>query len=137
MVQSLVQNEFKLTLQHALRRMRTMHSRVEVVTLLDVEGSTEHVSYGEVARRADKLAAALHRLGVRAGDRVATFAWNNQQHLEAYLAVPCMGSILHTLNIRLSDDRLVYIINHAEDRVVLVDESLIAQLERILPPSAG
>ncbi|WP_264889368.1 MULTISPECIES: long-chain fatty acid--CoA ligase [Mycobacterium] len=136
-MQSLVQNEFKLTLQHALRRMRTMHSRVEVVTLLDVEGSTEHVSYGEVARRADKLAAALHRLGVRAGDRVATFAWNNQQHLEAYLAVPCMGSILHTLNIRLSDDQLVYIINHAEDRVVLVDESLIAQLERILPAIGG
>ncbi|MEE3062435.1 MAG: long-chain fatty acid--CoA ligase [Actinomycetota bacterium] len=136
-MQSLVQNGFQLTLQQVLRRMRTMNSHVEVVTLLEAGGSTSRASYGEVARRADKLAAALQQLGVSPGDRVATFAWNTQQHLEAYLAVPCMGAILHTLNIRLSDDQLAYVINHAEDRVIIVDESLVAQLEKILPAITG
>ncbi|MBX9978239.1 MAG: long-chain fatty acid--CoA ligase [Mycobacterium sp.] len=133
MVQSLVQNEFELTIQHVMRRMRTMHSGVEVVTMLDAEGSVARTTYGEVVRRADRLANALQAMGIRPGDRVATFAWNNQQHLEAYLAVPCMGAVLHTLNIRLSDEQLVYVINHAQDRVIIVDDSLLPQLERILP----
>lgn len=133
MVQSLVQNDFELTLQHVMRRMRTMNSGVEVVTMLDAEGSVARTTYGEVVRRADRLANALQAIGIRPGDRVATFAWNNQQHLEAYLAVPCMGAVLHTLNIRLSDEQLAYVINHAQDRVIIVDDSLLPQLERILP----
>ncbi|MFV8318731.1 long-chain fatty acid--CoA ligase [Mycobacterium sp. 23] len=133
MVQSLVQNDFELTIQHVMRRMRTMNAGVEVVTMLDAEGSLARATYGEVVRRADRLANALHAFGIRPGDRVATFAWNNQQHLEAYLAVPCMGAVLHTLNIRLSDEQLVYVINHAQDRVIIADDSLLPQLERILP----
>lgn len=137
MVQSLVQNDFELTIQHVMRRMRTMHSGVELVTMLDAEGSVARTTYGEVVRRADRLANALHAIGIRPGDRVATFAWNNQQHLEAYLAVPCMGAVLHTLNIRLSDEQLAYVINHARDRVIIVDDSLRPQLERILPAIDG
>ncbi|AMO08337.1 MULTISPECIES: long-chain fatty acid--CoA ligase [Mycobacteriaceae] len=132
MVESLVQNDFEITLQHVMRRMRTMNAHVEVVTLIDDEGTVSRSTYGNVVRRADKLANALHRLGIREGDRVATFAWNTQQHLEIYLAVPCMGAVLHTLNIRLTDEQLVYIINHAEDRVLIVDETLVPQVERIL-----
>ena len=64
-------------------------------------------------------------------DRVATLMWNNQTHMEVYLAVPCMGAILHTLNVRLFPDQLAYIINHAEDKVIVVDPSLVPLLARI------
>jgi fatty-acyl-CoA synthase len=82
-------------------------------------------SYGEVAANADRLAAALRRLGIGAGDPVGSFMWNNQEHLEAYFAVPGLGAVLHTLNIRLSHEQLVFVANHAGDRVVLVDDSLV------------
>src|SRR5690242_8166046 len=103
-------------------------------TVLTAEG--EHVrgaSYGDVGERAARLAGALRRLGVRAGDRVATFAWNTQEHLEAYLAVPSMGAVLHTVNIRLFPDQLAYVVNHAGDRVVIVDDSLVPVLARVRP----
>ena len=73
-------------------------------------------SFGEIADRVDRLARVLGRLGVKPGDRVGTFAWNNQRHFELYMAVPCVGAVLHTLNIRLPADQLTYIIDHAEDR---------------------
>ena len=65
---------------------------------------------------------------MKQGDRVATFAWNSQRHLEAYLGVPCMGAVLHTLNIRLFADQLAYVVNHAEDSVILVDGELVEPL---------
>ena len=64
-------------------------------------------------------------LGIEQGDRVGTFAWNNQRHFELYFAVPCIGAVLHTLNIRLFEEQLTYIVNHAEDRVIFVDDSLV------------
>ena len=73
-------------------------------------------TWGEVVDRSRRLAGALTSLGVGPGDRVATFAWNSHRHLEAYLGVPSMGAVLHTLNLRLSDDQLAYIVNHAGDR---------------------
>ena len=88
-------------------------------------------SYAEVGARAHRLALALARLGIAQGDRVATFMWNTQEHLEAYLAVPSMGAVLHTVNIRLFHDQLAYVINHAEDRVVLVDDSLVPLLAKV------
>ena len=88
-------------------------------------------TFAEVADRADQLAAALTRLGVREGDRVGTFMWNNQTHLEAYLAVPCMGAVLHTLNIRLFPEQLAYVINHAEDKVIIVDASIAPLLAKV------
>src|SRR6185369_17990221 len=97
------------------------------------DARTRHATFGAVAERAERLAAALARLGVQAGDRVATFGWNTQEHLETYFAVPCMGAVLHTLNIRLFPEQLVYIANHAEDRVVIVEDSLVGLLAPHLP----
>jgi fatty-acyl-CoA synthase len=91
----------------------------------------EVATFSHVARRAEQLAAALTKLGVRRDDRVATFMWNNQTHVEAYFAVPCMGSVLHTLNIRLFPEQLAFIINHAEDKVIIVDASLVPLLAKV------
>jgi fatty-acyl-CoA synthase len=105
-----------------LRHGQRVYGSSEVIT---VEPSGDRRStFAAVATRAEQLAAALRRLGVEDGDRVGTFAWNNQAHLEAYLAVPSMGAVLHTLNIRLFPEQLAYVVNHGEDRVVIVDGSL-------------
>ncbi|BAH55900.1 MULTISPECIES: fatty acid--CoA ligase [Rhodococcus] len=90
-------------------------------------------SYREIGERCANLASALRRLGVTGDDRVATFQWNNQEHLEAYCAVPAMGAVLHTLNIRLSAEQIRYVANHAEDRVIIVDSSLVPLLAPVLP----
>ena len=88
-------------------------------------------TFAEIGDRVDRLCAGLRGLGVQAGDRVATFCWNRQEHLEAYLAAPSMGAVLHTVNLRLFADQLTYVVNHAEDRVMLVDASLVPVLEPI------
>ena len=80
--------------------------------------------------RVKKLAAALHQLGVREGDRVATLCWNHYQHLEAYFAIPCMGAIIHPLNVRFSAEDLSYIINEAEDKFLIVDQVLLPLFEK-------
>jgi len=90
----------------------------------------ERRSYAEVVERARRLADALRQLGIQPGDRVATFGWNSARHLELYLAVPSMGAVLHTLNIRLSETDLTYIAQHAGDRVVFFDASLAGVLPR-------
>jgi fatty-acyl-CoA synthase len=115
--------EFPLTINTILRHGRRVHGAAECVTFTG-EG-VRRATYREVADNADRLAAALRRLGIRPGDPVGTFMWNDQEHLEAYFAVPCMGAVLHTLNIRLSREQLVYVANHAGDRVVIVDASLL------------
>src|SRR5436190_1263370 len=122
MLEGLMQHDHPLTLQHVLRRMRTMNGHEEVVTLTEAE--PERITYAEVGERVDRLCHALTALGVRPGDRVATFSWNTQRHLEAYLAVPCVGAVLHTLNIRLFPEQLRYIVDHAEDSVLFLDPSL-------------
>src|SRR3954466_6586257 len=131
MLEGLMQHDHPLTLQHVLWRMRTMNGDAQVVTLTE-DGATR-TSYAELAERVDRLARVLVDLGVNPGDRVATFAWNSQRHLELYLAVPCMGAVLHTLNIRLFPEQLTYIANHARDKVLFVDESLTDVLEPIAP----
>src|SRR4051812_44131724 len=114
--------DFPLTIQHILGRMRTVSRESEVATLTD-DGVTR-ATYGEVVERVDRLCAALTALGVKPGDRVATFSWNTQRHLELYLAAPCMGAVLHTLNIRLFPEQLRYIVEHADDRLMFLDPSL-------------
>jgi acyl-CoA synthetase (AMP-forming)/AMP-acid ligase II len=131
-LQGLMQDDFPLTLAHVLRRIRSYNHGAEVVTL-EADGSLERVLQAEVADRVDRLARALGELGMRQGDRVATFAWNNQRHLELYFAIPCVGTVLHTLNIRLFAEQLTYIVNHAEDRVIFVDDSLVPVLEKLAP----
>jgi fatty-acyl-CoA synthase len=131
MLTALVQDDFDISLQHIRSRMAGMNSHAEVVTLQE-GGSVVRASFGEVVRRADRLANALAELGIRPGDRVATLAWNSQQHLEAYIAIPCMGAVLHTLNLRLFEEQLSFIVNHAQDRVIILDDSLVPLLEKVL-----
>src|SRR6201997_2160367 len=90
-------------------------------------------SYGQTGARAAKLAGALRGLGVTGDQRVATLMWNNAEHLEAYLAVPSMGAVLHTLNLRLDPAVIGYIAEHAGDYVVIVDASLLPLLATVLP----
>lgn len=122
MIQSTMQ-DWPLTVTALFKHGAKVYADSEVATF---EGSeTRRASFAEVAQRVEKLAAALHRLGVEKSERVATFCWNTQEHLEVYLAVPSMGAVLHALNIRLFPEQLAYVINHAEDRIVIIDDSLI------------
>ena len=115
--------DFPLTIGMIFRHGRAVHPDGQVVTF-DGEG-TRSATFTEIADRAERLAAALERLGVGAGDRVATLCWNHQEHVEAYFAIPGMGAVLHTLNLRLFPEQLEYIVNHAEDRVIILDASLL------------
>jgi fatty-acyl-CoA synthase len=129
-LEGLMQNDYPLTVKHLLDRVRRFGADSEVVTLKG-EGDIRRARYPEVAERADKLASALSKLGIGAGDRVGTFMWNNQEHFEAYLAVPSMGAVLNTVNIRLFPEQVVYIVNHAKDRVLFVDDSLVEVVEKL------
>jgi fatty-acyl-CoA synthase len=130
MLEGLVQHDHPLTLQHVLGRMRNIYGSSEVVTLTD--DGVERATYADVTKRVDKLANALtDTLGVEPGDRVATFAWNTQRHLEVYLAAPCIGAVLHTLNLRLFEEQLTYIANHAKDKLVFVDSTVVPLLEKV------
>ena len=121
MLTGLMQDDFQLTLQHVLRRMRSFPEGGGIVTLSD-DGPLR-ASFAEVAPRIDRLARVLGELGVKRGECVASFAWNSQRHFECYLAVPCIGAVLHTVNVRLFSEQIIYVLNHAEDRVVFVDET--------------
>jgi fatty-acyl-CoA synthase len=90
-------------------------------------------SYAEIGERTERLAKALIRLGVRAEDRVGTFCWNSQEHLEAYFAISSMGAVMHTLNIRLFPEQLAFVINHARDTAILVDDTLVPLLAQVAP----
>jgi fatty-acyl-CoA synthase len=127
-----MQDDFPLTLHHIRRRMRACSPGAQVVTLTPT-GEVQRASFEEVSQRIDRLARALARLGVEQGDCVGTFAWNNQRHFELYFAIPCVGAVLHTLNIRLFAEQLTYIANHAEDKVIFVDDSLVPVLEKLAP----
>jgi fatty-acyl-CoA synthase len=124
---------FPLTLTHVLQRMGTVHAEHEVVAQLDAEGTTARASFAEVAERAARLAAGLRALGIEPGDRVGSFAWNSPEHLQAYYAVPCSGAILHTLNLRLHPEQVAYTVNHAGDRAVIVDSSLVEEMAEVAP----
>jgi fatty-acyl-CoA synthase len=118
-----------LTLTHFLDRARRLHHRRPIVSRY--AGGVHRYTFGDLARRADRLASAMTALGIRRGDRVATFGWNTHRHLEAYFALPCMGAVLHTVNVRLFPEQLVYVLNHAADRIVLVDASLLPVFDRV------
>ena len=122
--------DYPLTVPLLLDRAARYFPEVEVVSRRP-DRSLERSNYGEIRRRAHQLAGALARLGVGRGDRVATLGWNNARHLEAYFGVPLMGGVVHTLNPRLSPADLVYIVNHADDSVLLVDDVLLPVLEQL------
>jgi fatty-acyl-CoA synthase len=89
------------------------------------------LNYGEIGQRTRRLMSILNEMGIRQGDRVGTLAWNHHRHLEIYFAAPGMGAVLHTINIRLSPEDIIYIINHAEDKILFIDEDILPLIEHI------
>jgi fatty-acyl-CoA synthase len=108
-----------------------LHADQEAVTW--TADGPRRTSYGQIGDDAARLANALRSLGIDGDQRVATFMWNNAEHYTAYLAIPSMGAVLHALNIRLFPEQLIYVTNHAENRVVIVDNSLAAPFSQLLP----
>jgi fatty-acyl-CoA synthase len=122
----------QLIIPSILGRAGSFFAHKEVISCLP-DRSIHRYSYGSMAERAIRFSLALKNLGVKEGDRVATFCRNHYQHLEAYFAITCMGAVLHTLNIRLSAEDLTYIVNHAADKIILVDQELLPQFEKFKP----
>ena len=110
-------SDFQLNLKRLIERPERYFPRNEIVSRQD-DGSLFRYTYREYCARVRRLASALGRLGLKLGERVATLSWNTHQHLELYFAVPCSGRVLHTANLRLSDEHLAYSMNHAEDVAV-------------------
>ncbi|QDI90730.1 fatty-acid--CoA ligase [Salicibibacter halophilus] len=118
-----------LTIAPMLERAEAYFPKKEVVSrTLD---TTHRLTYKDIGKRTRALSSALEKLGVQRGERVGSFAWNHHRHLEAYFGVPGMGAVVHMINIRLPEEHLVHVINHAEDRVLLIDEDLLPLIERV------
>ncbi|PLT31239.1 long-chain fatty acid--CoA ligase [Peribacillus deserti] len=118
-----------LLMTQMLERAEKYFSKKQVISR--TEGGIHRFTYKEMAARTRSLASCLKELGVEKGDRVGTLAWNHHRHLEAYFAVPCSGAVLHTINIRLAPQQIAYIINHAEDKVLLIDSDLLPLIHAI------
>lgn len=118
----------QLTIAPLMERAEQYFSRKQVISRTAT--GMYRFTYEEIGKRTRRLASALEKLGVKRGDRVGTLAWNHHRHLEAYFAIPGMGAVLHTINIRLSPEHITYIINHAEDQVLLIDDDLLPLIER-------
>ena len=126
----LMMDDFPLSLTTIVERAELLGGEVKVVSRRP-DCSIHRTTVGECARRARHVAAALKKLGVGAGDRVATLLWNQPEHLELYYAVPLMGAVIHTLNPRLPADDLTSIAAHGTDRVIVVAESLLGVFESV------
>lgn len=122
--------QFPLTLAHILDRAGRLFASTEIVSRLP-DKSLHRYAYGDFHRRALALGGALQALGLKRGERVATLMWNHYAHFEAYFGVPCAGGVLHTLNLRLHPDDIAYIVNHAEDRFLIVDDVLLPLYDKI------
>jgi acyl-CoA synthetase (AMP-forming)/AMP-acid ligase II len=120
---------YPLTIAHLLERAGRYFARSEIVSRLP-DGSIHRYLYRDFYRRACALAESLTRAGLRRGDRVATLMWNHYAHQEAFFGIPAAGGVVHTLNLRLSVDDVAYIVNHAEDRFLIVDDVLLPLVEQ-------
>jgi fatty-acyl-CoA synthase len=121
--------DFPLTLPAILERSGKLFHRVEIVSRRP-DRSIVRTTYGDFYLRARRLADGMTKLGLRPGDRVASMMWNHSGHLEAFFGVPCAGGILHTLNLRLHPHELAAIVNHADDRFLVIDDVLLPTLEK-------
>ena len=121
--------QYPLTLTHLLERAGRFYANSEIVSRLPDKSLHRH-RYGDFYRRARRLAAGLTRIGLLPGDRVATLCWNHYAHLEAYFGIPVAGGVLHTLNLRLFPEDIAFIVKHAADRFLIVDDVLLPLLEK-------
>jgi len=124
--------DWPLTVDKIIQHAKHWHGDREVVSR-SVEGPITRTTYARIHDRAKQVSNALKDWGIQPGDRVATLAWNNDRHIEAWYGVMGIGAVCHTLNPRLFPEQLVYIINHAQDRVIFVDLTFVPLLEAILP----
>lgn len=121
--------DYQLTLTPIMKRANQLYPKKEIRSKFgDI---THSYTYADFYQRCGQLAHALAKLGVEPGDRIGTLAWNTYRHQELYFGVPCMGAVVHTLNLRLPVDQLIFIINHAEDKVIFIDDTLLPLLEGI------
>ncbi len=118
-----------LTISSMIERAEKLFPKKEIVSRTHDTITT--LTYKQLGERTRRLSSALQKLGIKEGERVGTLAWNHHRHVEAYFAIPSIGSVLHTINIRLSAQHISYIIGHAEDRILLVDEDLVPLVEKI------
>lgn len=119
-----------LLLVNMLERAETYYAHKHIISRTS-DSMIHRLTYAEWGKRTRRLASALTKLGMRKGDKIASFAWNQHRHLEAYFAVPCAGACLHMVNIRLSPEHIAYIINHAEDKIIMIDEDLVPIIEEV------
>ena len=124
--------DWPLTVDRILDHAKNWHGHREVVTR-SVEGPIVRTTYADIHRRAKRVSGALLDWGVKPGDRIATLAWNSGDHIEVWYGIMGIGAVCHTLNPRLFPEQLIYIINHAEDRMIFVDVTFVPLLEAILP----
>ncbi|MBQ0138210.1 MAG: long-chain fatty acid--CoA ligase [Kurthia sp.] len=120
----------QLVLTEFFKRAETHFSQKQIISRTS-ETKIHRLTYKDFSLRTKKLAAALEKLGMQRGMKIGTFAWNHHRHLEVYFAVPCSGAVLHTINIRLSPEHIIYIINHAEDEILFVDADLLPLIEAV------
>jgi 3-(methylthio)propionyl---CoA ligase len=125
-------SERPLLISAIIRHAATYHSDTEIVSRT-VEGGIHRYTYAEAERRSKQLARALLRHGIRPGDRVGTLAWNTFRHFELYYGISGIGAVCHTINPRLFDDQIIYIVNHARDRLLFVDTTFLPLIERLAP----
>ncbi|MFS0762666.1 long-chain fatty acid--CoA ligase [Peribacillus phoenicis] len=118
-----------LIMTQIIERAEKYFPNKEVVSRTD--GGIHTFTYAEIAERTRRLTSNLEKFGIQTGDRIGTLAWNHHRHLEAYFAIPCHGAVLHTINMRLSPQHVSYIVNSAEDRLLLIDPDVIPLLEAI------
>src|SRR5205823_14050592 len=125
-------SERPLLVSEIIKHAAIYHRDTEIVSRT-VEGPIHRYTYAEAERRSKRLARALLKLGIRPGDRVGTLAWNTFRHFELYYAISGIGAVCHTINPRLFDEQIVYIINHAEERLLFADTSFAPLIERLAP----
>lgn len=118
-----------LTISSMIERAEKIVLKKEIVSRTHDTITT--LTYKQLGERTRRLSSALKKLGIKEGERVGTLAWNHHRHVEAYFAIPSIGSVLHTINIRLSTQHISYIIRHAEDRILFVDEDIVPLVEKI------
>jgi fatty-acyl-CoA synthase len=117
-----------LTMTQMIKRAEKYFPKKQVISR--TTNGIERFTYKQIAERTRRLADSLQKLGVQRGDKVGTLAWNHHRHLEAYFAIPCSGAVLHTINIRLAPQHISYIINHAEDKVLFIDQDILPLIEK-------